>query len=100
MRLKDKAALVTGAGSGFGKAIAETFAREGARVAVVDIAEKAAKETAAAIGKSAIAIQCDVSNKASVDAAIKDTVAAFGALDILVNNAGVSHVNKPLMEIG
>jgi 3-oxoacyl-[acyl-carrier protein] reductase len=100
MRLKDKAALVTGAGSGFGKAIAEIFAREGARVAVVDIAEKAAKEIAAAIGKSAIAIQCDVSNKASVDAAIKDTVAAFGALDILVNNAGVSHLNKPLMEIG
>jgi 3-oxoacyl-[acyl-carrier protein] reductase len=100
MRLKDKAALVTGAGSGFGKAIAETFAREGAQVAVVDIAEKAAKETAAAIGKSAIAIQCDVSNKASVDAAIKDMVAVFGALDILVNNAGVSHVNKPLMEIG
>ena len=100
MRLKDKAALVTGAGSGFGKVIAETFAREGARVAVVDIVEKAAKEAAAAIGKSAIAIQCDVSSKASVDAAIKDTVAAFGALDILVNNAGVSHLNKPLMEIG
>ena len=100
MRLKDKAALVTGAGSGFGKAIAETFAREGARVAVIDIAEKAAKETAAAIGKSAIALRCDVSNKAAVDAAVKETVAAFGALDILVNNAGVSHVNKPLMEIG
>ncbi len=100
MRLKDKAALVTGAGSGFGKAIAETFAREGARVAVVDIAEKAAKETAAAIGKSAIALRCDVSNKAAVDAAVKETAAAFGALDILVNNAGVSHVNKPLMEIG
>jgi len=100
MRLKDKAALVTGAGSGFGKAIAEIFAREGARVAVIDIAEKAAKETAAAIGKSAIALRCDVSNKAAVDAAVKETVAAFGALDILVNNAGVSHVNKPLMEIG
>jgi len=100
MRLKDKAALVTGAGSGFGKAIAETFAREGARVAVVDIAEKAAKETAAAIGKGAIALRCDVSNKAAVDAAVKETAAAFGALDILVNNAGVSHVNKPLMEIG
>ncbi len=100
MRLKDKAALVTGAGSGFGKAIAETFAREGARVAVVDIAEKAAKETAAAIGKSAIALRCDVSNKAAVDAVVKETAAAFGALDILVNNAGVSHVNKPLMEIG
>jgi len=100
MRLKDKAALVTGAGSGFGKAIAETFAREGARVAVVDIAEKAAKETAAAIGKGAIALRCDVSNKAAVDAVVKETAAAFGALDILVNNAGVSHVNKPLMEIG
>jgi 3-oxoacyl-[acyl-carrier protein] reductase len=100
MRLKDKAALVTGAGSGFGKAIAETFAREGARVAVIDIAERAAKEAAAAIGKSAIALRCDVSNKAAVDAAVKETVAAFGALDILVNNAGVSHVNKPLMEIG
>jgi 3-oxoacyl-[acyl-carrier protein] reductase len=100
MRLKDKAALVTGAGSGFGKAIAETFAREGARVAVVDIAERAAKETAAAIGKGAIALRCDVSKKAAVDAAVKETVEAFGALDILVNNAGVSHVNKPLMEIG
>jgi len=100
MRLKDKAALVTGAGSGFGKAIAETFAREGARVAVVDIAEKAAKETAAAIGKGAIALRCDVSNKAAFDAAVKETAAAFVALDILVNNAGVSHVNKPLMEIG
>jgi 3-oxoacyl-[acyl-carrier protein] reductase len=100
MRLKDKVALVTGAGSGFGKAIAETFAREGARVAIVDVAEKAAKETAAAIGKGAIALHCDVSNKPAVDAAVKDTVEAFGALDILVNNAGVSHVNKPLMEIG
>jgi len=57
MHLKDKAALVTGAGSGFGKAIAETFAREGARVAVIDIAERAAKETTAAIGKSAIALR-------------------------------------------
>jgi 3-oxoacyl-[acyl-carrier protein] reductase len=100
MRLKDKVALVTGAGSGFGKAIAETFAREGAQVAIVDVAEKAAKETAAAIGKGAIALRCDVSKKAAVDAAVKGTVAAFGALDILVNNAGMSHVNKPLMEIG
>jgi 3-oxoacyl-[acyl-carrier protein] reductase len=97
MRLKNQVALVTGAGSGFGRAIAETFAREGARVAVVDVVEKTAKETVAAIGKNAIALRCDVSNKAAVDAAVKDTVAAFGALDILVNNAGVSHVNKPLM---
>ena len=54
----------------------------------------------AAIGKGAIALRCDVSNKAAVAAAVKETAAAFGALDILVNNAGVSHVNKPLMEIG
>ncbi len=99
MHLKDKVALVTGAGSGFGKAIAETFAREGARVVALDVVEKAAKETAEAIGKSALAIQCDVSKKVAVDAAVGNTIGAFGALDILVNNAGVSHVNKPLMEI-
>ena len=100
MRLKDKVALVTGAGSGFGKTIAETFAREGARVAVVDLVEESAKDVAASIGKSAIALRCDVANKAAVDAAVRETVAAFGGIDILVNNAGVSHLNKPLMEIG
>ena len=61
MRLDNRVALVTGAASGFGKGIAETFAREGARVAVVDINEKAAREAAASISNKAIAVRCDVS---------------------------------------
>ena len=61
MRLDNKVALVTGAGSGFGKGIAETFAREGARVAVVDIDERAARAAAATISNKAIAVRCDVS---------------------------------------
>ena len=70
MRLADKIALVTGAGSGFGEGIARTFAREGAKVAVVDINEKAAQDVAAAIGASAIAVRADVSKRADVEAAV------------------------------
>jgi len=99
MRLQNKIALVTGAGSGFGKAIAETYAREGAKVAVVDINARAAKDVAAAIGPAAIAVACDVSRKADVDAAAAATVSAFGTIDILVNNAGTSHRNRPMLEI-
>jgi 3-oxoacyl-[acyl-carrier protein] reductase len=99
MRLKDKVAIVTGAGSGIGRCIAETFAREGARVAVLDLNGDAAQAAAGAIGKSALALACDVTRKADIDAAIKDTLAAFGRIDILVNNAGVAHVNKPVTEI-
>jgi 3-oxoacyl-[acyl-carrier protein] reductase len=99
MRLQSKVALVTGAASGFGKAIAETFAREGAKVAVVDINEGAAKEVASAIGRGAVAIRCDVSRKADVDDAAKATVAAFGTIDILVNNAGTTHRNRPMLEV-
>jgi 3-oxoacyl-[acyl-carrier protein] reductase len=100
MRLDGKTALITGAGSGIGKSIAETYAREGARVAVVDINADAAKDVARAIGNRAIALRCDVSRKADVTAAVEETVSAFGALDILVNNAGATHVNKPMLEIG
>jgi 3-oxoacyl-[acyl-carrier protein] reductase len=99
MRLKGKRALVTGAGSGFGKGIVETFAREGARVAVVDINEKAAKEVAGALGKDAIALRCDVSKGADVDACVKATIDAFGGLDILVNNAGMTHMRGPMIEV-
>jgi 3-oxoacyl-[acyl-carrier protein] reductase len=99
MRLANKIALVTGAASGFGKAIAETYAREGAKVAVVDINAAAAKDVARAIGNNAVAIACDVSRKADVDAAAGETVSAFGAIDILVNNAGAAHRNRPMLEV-
>ena len=100
MRLDGKIALVTGAGSGIGKCIAETYVREGARVALADLNAEAAKSAARAIGNNAIALRCDVSKKADIDEALDETVAAFGGLDILVNNAGATHVNKPLLEIG
>jgi 3-oxoacyl-[acyl-carrier protein] reductase len=97
MRLADKIALVTGAGSGFGEGIARTFAREGAKVAVVDINQQAAQIVATAIGS--IAIRADVSKRADVEAAVTATTAAFGGLDILVNNAGVAHKRGPLAEV-
>ena len=99
MRLEGKTALVTGAGSGIGKCIAETFAREGARVALADINVDAAKAAARAIGNNAIAMRCDVTKKADFAAAVAETLSAFGGLDILVNNAGTTHINKPMMEI-
>jgi 3-oxoacyl-[acyl-carrier protein] reductase len=99
MRLEGKTALVTGAGSGIGKCIAETYAREGARVAVVDVNGDAAKEVARGIGNSAIALRCDVTRKEEVVGVVEETVAALGALDILVNNAGATHINKPMLEI-
>ncbi|HUC49149.1 MAG TPA: glucose 1-dehydrogenase [Xanthobacteraceae bacterium] len=100
MRLEGKTALVTGAGSGIGKCIAETYAREGARVAVVDVNGDAAKEVARGIGNSAIALRCDVTSKEEFAGVVEETVAALGGLDILVNNAGATHVNKPMLEIG
>ena len=99
MRLDGKTALVTGAASGIGKCIAETYAREGARVALADVDIDAARAAARAIGNTAIAIRCDVTKKADFVAAVEETVAAFGALDILVNNAGVTHINKPMLAI-
>jgi len=99
MRLEGKTALVTGAGSGIGKCIAETYAKEGARVALADINLDAAKSAARAIGNNAIAMRCDVTKKADFAAAVAETLSAFGALDILVNNAGTTHVNKPMLEI-
>jgi 3-oxoacyl-[acyl-carrier protein] reductase len=99
MRLEGKTALVTGAGSGIGKCIAETYAREGARVALADINGDAAKSAARGVGNNAIALRCDVSKKADVNGVVDETLAAFGALDILVNNAGATHVNKPMLDI-
>jgi 3-oxoacyl-[acyl-carrier protein] reductase len=100
MRLQDKVAIVTGAGSGMGEAIAQTYAREGAKVAVLDVNEQAAQRVAAAIGANAAPVACDVTRRDDLARAVAATLKAFGKVDILVNNAGVTHVNKPLMEIG
>jgi 3-oxoacyl-[acyl-carrier protein] reductase len=99
MRLNNKIALVTGAGSGFGRGIAALFAEEGAKLVVADINEEAAKMVAGEIGDSAIAVVADVSKNSDVEAMIKQTVAQWGRLDILVNNAGTTHRNKPMTEV-
>ena len=98
MRLEGKRTLVTGAASGFGKGIAETYIREGAKVAVVDLNEEGAKAVAKELGENAIAVTCDVSKGDQVQAAVDATVEAFGGLDIVVNNAGWTNPNSPLME--
>jgi len=98
MRLKGKTALVTGAGQGFGYGIAETFAREGARVACLDLKADVAEAAAKRFG-GAIALQADVSRREDVVRAAKAAIEAFGRVDILVNNAGTTHRNKPLLEV-
>lgn len=97
MRLKDKSAIVTGAGSGFGAGIARRFAAEGARVMVADINEAAAQAVATDIG--GIAHRVDVASTESISAMIAAAAKAFGAIDILVNNAGVTHLPAPLEEV-
>jgi 3-oxoacyl-[acyl-carrier protein] reductase len=92
MRLEGKVALITGAGSGIGQATAVLFAREGAKVAAVDLREDAAKATAEQIEKSggqALPIRADVSKSADNQAAIQQAVARWGRLDVFYANAGV-----------
>jgi NAD(P)-dependent dehydrogenase (short-subunit alcohol dehydrogenase family) len=90
MRLKDKVALITGAGAGIGRQSALLFAREGARIACVDVNEAAAKETAAMV-PGAIAISADVSRAADCERMVAATEKAFGKLNVLFNNAGIMH---------
>lgn len=96
MRLQGKTALVTGGGSGFGRGIAERFAREGARVAVLDIDADTAG--AVASGIEGLAIPCDVSRGDQVRAAVEKARESFGSLDIVVNNAGWTTPNGPLLD--
>lgn len=99
MRLEGKVAVVTGAASGFGRAIAERYVREGAKVVVADLNGDGAETVARAIGNSAVAVSADVTVRADVDAMIQAAVDTFGGLDILVNNAGYTHDNQPLMNV-
>jgi NAD(P)-dependent dehydrogenase (short-subunit alcohol dehydrogenase family) len=88
MRLNDKVAVITGAGAGIGAATAQLFAREGAKVVVVDYDGNAAGTVARHIGTQAVAVAADVRKNADVKAMIDAAVKAFGRIDILVNNAG------------
>jgi NAD(P)-dependent dehydrogenase (short-subunit alcohol dehydrogenase family) len=93
MRLEGKAALVTGAGSGIGRAASELFASEGAAVAVVDLVADSARATAESIraaGGTAVAIEADVTDAASIERAVDTAADEFGGLHVLYNNAGVN----------
>lgn len=89
MRLKDKVALVTGAGTGIGEAIATAYVREGARVALMGRRREPLEKVAAAFGDSALVVTGDVAVSADCERAVAQTVKKFGALHVLVNNAGV-----------
>ncbi len=93
MRLKNKAVIVTGAGQGLGKGIALRLAAEGAKVTVVDIDQAkclAVKEELVQAGYQAIAVPCNVANRAEVENMVEETVKAFGTVDVLINNAGIT----------
>jgi Dehydrogenases with different specificities (related to short-chain alcohol dehydrogenases) len=94
MRLKDKVAIVTGAASGIGKEIATAFAREGAKVVIADLNQKAADAAAAELGdaRKAIGVVMDVTNEQQVEAGVARTVEQFGKIDVLVSNAGIQIV--------
>lgn len=93
MRLNNRVVVITGASQGIGRSVAQLFAREGAKVAIVDINVIGGEETAALInneGNSAIFVRCDISSREDVDAAAQAIKVALGPIDILINNAGIT----------
>jgi len=99
--MKGRVALVTGAASGIGKGIAETFAREGAKVVIADVSFDAAQAAAAEIqtaGGVALAVAMDVTQEQQVDAGVAEAVSTFGGVDVLVSNAGIQHI-APVVDL-
>ena len=100
--LRDRVAVVTGAGSGIGRALAERFAAEGMRVVVADVDEARARETEALLkgrGARTLAVQVDVQQAAAVEALAARTLEAFGAVHVLCNNAGIAGVARASWEV-
>src|SRR5579863_3369466 len=101
MRFQDKVCMVTGGGSGIGRATCQHFAAEGGRVVVVDLNEEHGNQTVQLIGGSggqALFARCDVSNSAQVQAAVKAAVERWGRIDVLVNNAAMMTF-QPVVEL-
>jgi D-sorbitol dehydrogenase (acceptor) len=98
MRLDGKCALITGAARGIGLEFARAYLREGARVAIADINLPAAEAAAAQLGAGAIAIRLDVTDQASIDAAVAEAVQRMGRIDILINNAALFDL-APIVDI-
>lgn len=101
MRLKDKVAIVTGSASGIGKAIAHTYATEGAKVVIADLNADQAESTAKAFrdsGLQAMAVAMDVTNEQQVNAGIDKVIKTYDYIDILVSNAGIQHI-APIDEL-
>lgn len=102
MRLKDKVAIVTGGGSGFGEGMARRFAAEGARLVVNDLNASGGQRVAEEIrqqGGKAVYVGGDVSKRADVKAMVATANGEFGRVDVLVNNAGVTHKNQPMLNV-
>ncbi|MBK3745577.1 glucose 1-dehydrogenase [Paraburkholderia aspalathi] len=98
-RLAGKVAIITGAGSGFGAAMAKRFAEEGAKVVLADVNVKRIEEQAEEIGGDAFAVSADVSRKDDIGHLIVASFKRFGRIDIMVNNAGFTHRNMALTEV-
>lgn len=98
-QLSQKVAIVTGAASGFGAAIAKAYVHAGAKVLLLDLNLEAAKALANELGSQAGAMACDVSKEADVQAAVAHCVETFGVPDIVVNNAGTTHKNQSMLEV-